>query len=364
MAQSRLWIRRFDSLAPEPLDNTDGATYPFWSPDGAWLGFIANDQLKKISLETGLVQILAEAPSGRGASWGSRGQILFSRSEGPDGYAAIFAIDEGGGSVERVTEPPETGGASFIRYPHLLPDGRSFLYLDLSVDPEVRGAYVAGLDDAPPVRVVADVEEVAFYAPSAGGSGPGYLVFRRGETLIAQPFDAASRQVVGRPTPIATGVGGAGNTGFSAVSVSPDATLAYSNRLRTREIVWLDRSGEESEIVVPAGPLRSHDLAPDDSYLAFTTGHLGAEILAVHLQELPGGAPFPFVPAGERGWDMPIWSRDATAVAYTTRHWAGLEAYEVWVRSADLSSGGTMVASGPRPWWLWDWSPDGRFLLS
>ena len=42
---TRLWVRPLDSFEARALEGTEGASYPFWSPDGSWIGFFANTQL-------------------------------------------------------------------------------------------------------------------------------------------------------------------------------------------------------------------------------------------------------------------------------------------------------------------------------
>ena len=126
---NQIWVRPVDSLEASPLDGTNGATYPFWSPDSASLGFFADRQLKTVDRTGGLVRTLTAAARARGGAWSSNGTIVFSPDTGEEG---LFAVPESGGDVRAVTTLSTAGGADAHRYPHFLPDGERFLYLHLT----------------------------------------------------------------------------------------------------------------------------------------------------------------------------------------------------------------------------------------
>ncbi len=191
-------------LDARAIERTVEATYPFWSPDGASIGFFADGQLKKVSLASGLVQTVCEAIEARGGAWGRNGVIIFG---GVD--AGLQRVSEQGGVPEELTRlPPESSRAlvDAHRYPQFLPDGEHFLYLYLMSDPDVAGIYVGSLDGTAPERVL-DGREVARYAPPAQAGGIGHLLLRRQQILMAQPFDTETRQVRGGMFPVPNGSG-------------------------------------------------------------------------------------------------------------------------------------------------------------
>jgi Tol biopolymer transport system component len=118
-SRSRLWLRSLDSVTSQPLTGTDGATYPFWSPDSRSIGFFADSNLKRIDTGSGSVQTLAKAPLARGGAWNRDGTILFS----PQGVGPIFRISAAGGEPAAVTRLESTQLSSH-RFPQFLPDGR------------------------------------------------------------------------------------------------------------------------------------------------------------------------------------------------------------------------------------------------
>src|SRR5262249_41108794 len=120
--KSQLWVRALDSIAAQPLSGTEGASFPFWSPDSAALGFFADSKLKRIDIVGGALQVLATATAGRGGGWNRDGVIIFA----PTGGGPLSKIPATGGEPVAVTclETAQTGH----KFPQFLPDGRRFIY--------------------------------------------------------------------------------------------------------------------------------------------------------------------------------------------------------------------------------------------
>src|SRR5215470_3588648 len=134
----RLWVRQLDSLTPQPLPETDGAGYPFWSPDGRFIGFFAGGKLKKIDVSGGSPQTLCEAPNSRGGTWNRDGVIVFA----PRTTSALYRVSAAGGDPAPLTTLDQASEASH-RWPQFLPDGRHYLYLSRQ---ERSGIYLGSLD--------------------------------------------------------------------------------------------------------------------------------------------------------------------------------------------------------------------------
>ena len=119
----KIWVRDLSEMTARPLPETSGAWYPFWSPDGPQIAFFADGKLKRIELRGGSPQVIADAPSGRGGSWGKGDVILFS----PNVRSAIHQVPATGGTPAPVTQfDPEK--ETTHRWPYFLPDGKHFLY--------------------------------------------------------------------------------------------------------------------------------------------------------------------------------------------------------------------------------------------
>src|ERR1700680_4271998 len=195
-----LWIRPLDSLKAHALNGTEEGTLPFWSPDSRAIGFFAEGKLKKIEVSSGAVQVLCSAADARGGTWNPGGTILFS----PDSVSPLFQVSADGGSATQVTKNDSSLGEISHRWPVFLPDSRHFLFFTRTTGKESEPVYVGSLDGPERKRLLESSSGVA-YAP------PGYLLFVRGRTLFAQPFDAGKMQLAGDPMPLAAGVELCGN---------------------------------------------------------------------------------------------------------------------------------------------------------
>src|SRR5581483_12215123 len=174
----QLWLRPSDSLLAQPMATTEGATYPFWSPDSRYIGFFTPGKLKKIAVSGGPAQSLCETFVGLGGSWGRDDVILFSPSLAWNGLLRVSAA---GG----VPSPLAKNNIPKI-FPVFLPDGRHFLYLAVGSSPEKNGIYFGSLDGAEGRRVLPDISAVSF-APSPSSKHLGWILFVRENSLMALP---------------------------------------------------------------------------------------------------------------------------------------------------------------------------------
>jgi WD40 repeat protein len=138
--QTRLWLRPLDAVTAQPLTGTEGASYPFWSPDSRSVGFFANGKLKRLDIGAGLPQALADVATGRGGTWSSAGVILFARTNN----GSLYRVPSGGGESVAVTTLG--AGHNGHRFPQFLPNGRRFLFFAAG-RPDVQGVYVGSLDN-------------------------------------------------------------------------------------------------------------------------------------------------------------------------------------------------------------------------
>ncbi len=259
--RSLLWVRPLDSVDSFAIPGTDGASFPFWAPDGKRLGFFSYGRLKTVEASRSATAPTDLAPivgDGRGGTWGPDGTIVFS----PGGRARpILRVSASGGKVTEATVLRE--GESH-RWPSFLPDGRRFL-LQVRFDTSRRSAiFAASLDSAERREIVA-VDSDAVYAPS------GHLVFRRSDALVAAPFDPDRLEVVGEPVELVDGIEYFPPTGKSVFSVGANV-LAYAPRSEARlsRLAWFDRSGRELGQIGPPGIYVSPSISRDGRRLAIS----------------------------------------------------------------------------------------------
>jgi hypothetical protein len=276
-AQTGISIRYMDSLDARLLPGTEGATYPFWSPDGEYLGFFAQGKMKKIALAGGPPQILCDAPTGRGGSWNRDGVIVFS----PVITGGLYRVSADGGVPVQLTT---TG-----RYPEFIQGSKQFLFLNAARS----GIFAGSVDGSAPSPILQDQSSRAIYVPSATSDRLGHLLFLRGTTLMTQPFDAAKLAVTGNAIALAENIGHSGNVGYGGFAASENGVLltATDDALELRTIKWLDRSGKVLESMGESHRYVALALAPDGKRLATAVTGTGTDIW---LQDLQRGVPTKF----------------------------------------------------------------------
>ena len=341
-----LWIRSLDSPNAQPLSGTDEAYYPFWSADSRSIGFFAGGKLKKIDLTGGPPQTLCNAINGRGGTWNREGVIVFA----PTTTDPLYRVSASGGEPTPVTTLDRSRQESDHRWPYFLPDGRHFLY---SAQGGHSGIYIGSLDTKENNRQLSDANSDAAYAP------PGYLLFLRESTLMAQAFDADKLQVTGDPFPIAEQVGYTVLGYKSLFSVSQTGVLAYSNINSWKtQLAWIDRSGRQVSVVGQPGYHFQTTLSPDEKQIAVddldSQGNRD-----IWLIELSRGNPsrFTFDPSIDA---FPVWSPDGSSIVFVSNRGGVFNLYQKPTSGASNEELLLKTDSGGFPM---DWSADGRFLL-
>jgi serine/threonine protein kinase/Tol biopolymer transport system component len=353
-----LWVRPLESVEATRLDRTQGALYPFWSPDSHQIAFFQGGQLKTIPRSGGTVRTLCPAPEPRGGTWGSRGTIVFSSGFGQQG---LMRIGEQGGAPVPVTTLETANVGTAHRYPQFLPDGERFLYLYLSGKPDTSGVYV-GSPGGTPVRVL-EGQDSALVVEGGKSTGGAYLLYRRQGTLMASAFDMDRLTTTGSPFVVAADVGQGENTGLGAFSVARDGTLAFrTNYDAPREVVWLDRAGMPVRVVASGLNVSDLALSDNDEKIAISIAARGTNS-DVWLLPGGGGAPSRFTFGPPPGWLFPVWSPQGDAIAYATFDLAGLAGYEIRRKSSSGAGAEETIYRSSGVLWLWDWSPDGKFLV-
>ncbi|HLV96190.1 MAG TPA: protein kinase, partial [Candidatus Acidoferrales bacterium] len=343
-----LWVRPLDSAEARPLPGTNGAVFPFWSPDSRYIGYFANGKLSRIDVSGGPPVALADAFDGNGGTWGTDGTILFA----PDAQE-IMRVAFSGGTPQLVVKPSASQAA--ISWPQFLPDGKHFLFYARSTIPEDSGTYAASVEGGQPKLILRGSSEAA-YAPQ------GYLLFVRQGTLMAQPFDASRLRLTGDAAPLLehAGVNVALHRGI--FTVSENGTLSYgvaSSAGINSRLLWFDRSGKQiGETGTPAQYVQP-DLSPSGRELAVTILDPVTEIPSVWVYDLVRGAKtrltfYTGISA------EPVWSPDGRVIAFNSNRGGRLNLYE---KAAD-GTGSTipLVVDEGREFFA-NWSSDGRYLV-
>jgi serine/threonine protein kinase len=345
--KTMLWVRAMDLLEPHVLPGTEGAIFPFWSPDGRSLGFFAEGKLKTIDLNGGSPQVVCESPLGRGGAWGPEEVILFSASP----TSPMMRVSANGGTPAAITKIDPAQHTSH-RWPFFLPDGKHFLYLALHHDPSKSAnntLYYASLDG----RENRPLFRSQFNAVYAGG----FLLFGRGDQLMAQHFNPSSGNLSGEPQSLAKGVMNDISTWHIDASASNDGLLVFgSGASGYLQLVWMDRGGKQISVIVDKlTDLQAAVLSPqgDRVALQIDTGENDIWVL-----DLARGVRtrLTFGPVANIG---PVWSPDGKWIAYTSVR----NGQNVLCRKpADGSGAEEFLISDDQQIMASDWSRDGKYL--
>ena len=252
-----LYLRPIEALAAQRLPATEGASWPFWSPDSQSIGFFAGGKLKKIDVAGGPAVAICDAPAGRGGAWSRTGVIVFA----PAITGGLQQVSAAGGTPAPATILDPATKATSHRWPQFLPDGEHFLYysqVTVSVGSGANGVFVTSLGSTTSTLLVS-TDNWAAYAP------PGALLFLRGTTLMRQPFDPAGLRVTGDPAPVAEDLAQLEPSGVAGFSVSHTGALVYTTgqAATNRRLVWVDRRGGVTPLALAPGVYDSPALSPN-----------------------------------------------------------------------------------------------------
>jgi serine/threonine protein kinase/Tol biopolymer transport system component len=346
-SQSQFWIRNLSTGDTKALPGTEGASFPFWSPDSRDVAFYSGGALKRIAVAGGAATNICASPQGRGGTWGKDGTIVFST----DVQSGLVRVPSTGGTPAAVTKlDPQKH--STHRWPWFLPDGKHFLYLAANHQNPTgvnNGVYVGSLEGGEPRLLLPTVAN----AIAAGG----YLLFLRDQTLMAQPL-SDSGVLQGEPAAVAENVLYDAGIWRSAVSASDSGLLVYhTGRASAVSLLrWVDRAGKELAAVGEPSSYWDIDLSPDGKKVAMTVGDPQREIWIYDL-ERNTRTRFPV----EQAWaGTAVFSPDGSTVYFdVVRNARG----EILARR--VTGGGetrvtpTVELSGVR-----SISPDGKSLLA
>ena len=353
-----LWVRSLSGDAAQALNGTNGASHPFWSPDGRYIGFFAGGKLMKIPATGGPIGALADAPNSRGGSWGANDVIVFA----PDFQGALVKVSAQGGTTAPATVLDKTKHSTH-RWPWFLPDGKYFIFLATSHtggDPKQNGIYFASVDSTESHLVLA-TDSAAQYAS-------GYLLYRANTALVAQPFDPHNGTLSGSPVPLVNSIRDDVGVWRSIFAVSQNGLLIYqagSADSARSHLVWFDRSGkaladydpQESTITDARALLGVRDvgLSPDNKRVAFASG---TGIWTLDLDRKTKTR----ITFDQQVVQEPAWSPDGKTLIFSAQVTTGGGNVEIRSKAADGSGTEKTLSAEQNSYRYPGWSPDGKYL--
>jgi eukaryotic-like serine/threonine-protein kinase len=345
----RLYVVTLGESTPaEPLEKTEGASLPFWSPDSRALGFFAQGSLRTIDLATGGDRRLAAAGAPRGGTWSKDDVIVFV----PGPRAGPRRISATGDGSDQAPISPEAGNPP--RWlPSFLPDGRHFLeFVPTVKEPQNSGVWAVALDTGKRNKIT-DSQSNAIYSQ-------GHLFFLREGTLWARKFDLGRLMVEGDPIRVADGIGLNPVTNQALFSASSTGTLAYfAGMVGRTELVWRDRDGSETGRPGVTGIINTVALSPDDTSVVYDQANPQTATFDIWRLVFDDERPEKLTlhPANDV---FPLWSPEGKRFVFTSVREAPPQ---MFVTTPAAAGGESLLFKSPAPVVATGFSDKGRTLV-
>jgi serine/threonine-protein kinase len=342
----RLNLRALDTTETRIVSGSEGAQQPFFSPDGQWVGFFADQTLRKAPVIGGAAVIVCGVNNPRGGSWAEDNTIIFGSSN-----TGLLRVSAAGGTPAPLTPLKSPEGSH--RYPHVLPDGRAVVF---AAGPSIASSSWPAHIEV--LSLISDERRTLAQRGTYPKFVQGRLLYVNGGVLHAVVFDAKRLQTTGAAVALSEHLSQrAGlNAGSVDFDVSRTGTAVYiESEPSTTSFVWVDRTGTVTRLPLPPAPYGWFALSPDNTRLAYTLSNPEPD---VWVHDFVGGTATRLTSGGTSQW--PIWSRDGRRITFaSTRTGAAM----LFWKPADGSGPEeqltrTDFAHAPRAW-----APDGETLL-
>ena len=365
---AEMFIRKLDQLQAAPLAGTEGASSPFFSPDGQWIAFFAGGKLKKVSVTGGAPVTLCDAEAGRGGTWADDDTIIFTPSGSQQ--VKLLRVSASGGAPAVFGTLGE--GAVTQRWPQALPGGKAVLYTEHSAGNGFDSAnlVVAPLAGGAP-KIVMRGAYYGRYVPSGSTSGTrlasaseregGHLLYMQQGTLFAVPFNLDRLETAGQAVPAIDGLSALPGIGSASVAFSADGTLVYvpgSAQSNANSIDWMTRDGKTSTLRAAKAGWANPRFSPDGQKLAMDMTDGKQRDIWVYDWARDTLTQLTFDAGNDR---YPVWTPDGKRIVFgSDRAKQGvLNLY--WV-NADGTGEPTRLTDSPNSQQPVSWHPSGKFL--
>jgi eukaryotic-like serine/threonine-protein kinase len=320
-----IWLRVLASSEVREVNDSSGAYYPFWSPDGREIAFFADGKLKKVAADVGPVQVICDASDARGGSWGNLGTIIFSaRRNSP-----VFRVPAEGGTPVAVTQSrpsSEVGQVISNRWPQFLPDGKHFLYMNApnGACTDMSELHFASLDGKEDVSLMRTCSNASF--------ANGYLLYWRDGNLVAQAMDPRTGALSGVPAAIAEHASFDPLFSIVGFSASTDGKLVYmaGDAATNRQLQWYDRNGKLLGTLGENDHYKTVGISQDGSRVVADT----ISVKESKIQILDGRGTRTLMTIGNSFGGSPAWSADGREIYFISNN---IGPQNIYVRAADGS---------------------------
>jgi Tol biopolymer transport system component len=345
-----LWVRDLRATEPFSLAGTEGAGFPFWSPDSRSIAFFGGGYLKRVELSGGAPQALCPVAFGRGGSWSSDNEIIFA----PTGNSPLYRVSAAGGVPRQLTNLGGSRRDVSHRWPLFLPDGKHFLYL-IRRPSNTSGAEtinVASLDSPSP-RPLLNVSSNVVYVD------PGYLLYMRDRTLMTQRFNTRTLQLEGEPRAVTTEPMQYHASGFGLFSASRNGVLTYGASTPPGTLEWVDRGGHAEPAIANTANYLGPRMSRDNQHILYSLPDPTSGTLDLWLYDI-GRRVSRRITFDPRDDFDGVLTPDAIHVIFTSNR-VGFPS--LFMKAVDGSDDTPLTPSTGVAEFAEDISPDGRVLL-
>jgi serine/threonine protein kinase len=344
----QLFLRRLDEFEATAVPNTDGARFPFFSPDGNWVGFLLDNQLKKLSLVDGVTQTLCPVESWAGGSWGPDGTIVFSQS--PSG--PLYRVPSSGGTPEAITTVDSEKGERGHTWPHILPGGQAVLFTIRLKESADRSPVAVQSLETNERRILTEDGLHAQYI------SPGQIVLVRSRTLLALPFDLEQLTATGHPVPMADGIRTPSTVSPPPFALSDTGVLAYVPEVADHKDILLrvNRNGTTEPLSDELDSLAGPRLSPDGNHLAITisTGSRSD----VWIRDMERGTQTRLTFEGNN--TAAVWSPDGKRLVFASDRNG---TFNLFLKNREGTAEAEQLTRSEYPQFPTSWTPDGQAIV-
>jgi Tol biopolymer transport system component len=361
---SRLFVRALAARNAIDVPGTEGASRPFWSPDGATLGFFARGQLMKVTWPGGATVGIAAAPQPYGGTWNPSGFILFA----PDVIlAGLHRVPATGGTAEAATLLDDANGDTAHWWPVFLPDGIHFLYHVRSTRDDRLGIYLGRLDrPASPsgLPLLRSPSNVVF-VPPLPDSTEGVLLYVADGRIEARRFDTMRLSVAADAEALGLRAGDTTLYHPMLLTASSDVlAFAESGVPSGDRLEAVDRQGARLRLWETPEALNWPRLSPDGTRIALqrvdglrNNPDIWVEDLGRQTRTRVTTAPSPDL--------QPVWSPDGRRIVYSSGPLPGRSGTRTLNIAAADGTGILRTFPCPAEYCEpTDWSTNGRLLIN
>ncbi len=352
----QIYSRAIDQLDATPIRGTEGARFPFFSPDGQWIGFNSLDgKLKKVPVGGGPVVTLCDVGFVAGAAWLSDDSIVFR----PNAGVGLLRVSAAGGKPQEFLKPDGKSEIS-LRWPEVLPGGKAIVFSIEKSNADFNSEEIGALRlDTGERRVLVEGGMHPHYISS------GHLVFARGGEILAVPFDPRTLQVNGSPVPVIEGVLTSTALASAQFTVSSlGGSIAYMPGSAAQDrstLVWIDRHGATQPVAAPKRNYEFPRLSPDGQQMAVRINGGSDPGQDIWLYQFARGTLSRFTSKANDA-ETPVWTPDGKRVAFAMT--SSNPARQILWKLADGSAGEELLAGSDRHLHLGGWSPKGDALVA